>query len=127
MSESSNLMETLGIEFKSVSRGRVEAVMPVDKRVCQPFGLLHGGATIALAESVAGEGSLFLCKEHEIPVGTQVSCNHLSVAKEGEVVNAIATLLHYGAITHVWNVDINNSEGKLISSVRVSNLILKHR
>ena len=127
MSETNNLMETLGIEFKSVSKGRVEAIMPIEKRVCQPFGVLHGGASIALAESVAGKGSLFLCKEHEIPVGTQVSCNHISAAKEGEVVHAVGTLLHLGATTHIWNVDINNSEGRLISSARVSNMILKQR
>lgn len=127
MSETSNLMETLGIDFKSVSKGRVEAVMPVDRRVCQPFGILHGGATIALAESVAGKGSLFICKEHEIPVGTQVSCNHISSAREGEMVYAVGTTIHIGSTTHVWNVDITNSEGVLISSVRVSNMILKHR
>ena len=127
MSETNNLMETLGIEFKSVSKGRVEAIMPVEKRVCQPFGVLHGGASIALAESVAGKGSLFLCKEHEIPVGTQVSCNHISAAKEGDVVHAVGTLIHFGTTTHIWNVDINNSEGRLISSARVSNMILKKR
>ncbi|MBF6597678.1 MAG: PaaI family thioesterase [Fermentimonas sp.] len=127
MSETNNLMETLGIKFLSVSKGRVEALMPVEKRICQPFGILHGGATISLAESVAGKGSLFLCKEHEIPVGTQVSCNHISSAKEGEVVYAVGTLLHAGATTHIWNVDINNSEGRLISSARISNMILKQK
>ena len=127
MSETNNLMETLRIEYKSVSIGRVEALMPVQKRVCQPFGILHGGATIALAESIAGEGSLFLCNENEIPVGTQVSCNHISAAKEGDVVYAVGTLIHRGATTHIWNVDINNSEGRLISSARVSNMILKKR
>ena len=127
MSESGNLMETLGIEFTNVSTGKVEAFMPVEKRVCQPFGILHGGATIALAESVAGKGSLFICGEHEIPVGTQISCNHISAAKVGEVVYAMGTILHSGATIHVWNVDVTNSEGKLISSIRVSNTILKNR
>lgn len=127
MSETNNLMETLGIEFKSVSKGQVEAIMPIHRHVCQPFGILHGGATIALAESVAGEGSLFLCNEHEIPVGTQVSCNHISTAKVGEVVHALGTLIHLGSTIHIWNVDINNSEGRLISSARISNMILKQR
>ena len=84
MSGSNNLMETLGIEYTNVSHGKVEAIMQVYKSVCQPFGILHGGASIALAESVAGEGSLFLCNPGEIPVGTQVSCNHISAAKEGD-------------------------------------------
>lgn len=125
MSETNNLMETLGIEFTHVSKGKVEAIMKVNKSVCQPFGILHGGATIALAESVAGEGSLFLCNKGEIPVGSQISCNHISSAKEGEKVNAKGTIIHFGRTTHLWNIDITTSEGKLVSTVRVLNIITK--
>ncbi len=127
MSETNNLMETLGIEFKDVSEGRVEAVMTVSKRICQPFGILHGGATIALAESVAGEGSLFLCNSEEKPAGIQVSCNHVSAAKEGDTVHALGTIVHLGRTSHLWNIDITTSDGKLISSARVLNTILKPR
>ncbi len=127
MSKTNDLMETLGIEFTLVSEGKVEAIMPVDKRVCQPFGILHGGATIALAESVAGKGSLFLCNSGERPVGTQVSCNHISAAKLGDSVHAIGTIIHLGKTTHIWNIDIATSEGKLISSVRILNTILKYK
>lgn len=127
MSETNNLMETLGIEFKDVSEGRVEAVMTVNKRICQPFGILHGGATIALAESVAGEGSLFLCNSEEKPAGIQVSCNHVSAAKEGDTVHALGTIVHLGRTSHLWNIDITTSDGKLISSARVLNTILKPR
>ncbi|SRR5690554_2311202 len=121
------LMDTLGITFTHLSPGRAEAVMPVEKRVCQPFGLLHGGASLALAESVAGQGSLAVCEPDEIPVGVQVSGNHLSSVKEGDRIHAIGTLLHKGRSTHVWNVDIRASGGKLISSVRVVNNLVKKR
>ncbi len=121
------LMDTLGISFTHLSPGRVEAVMPVEKRVCQPFGLLHGGASLALAESVAGQGSLAVCEPDEIPVGVQVSGNHVSSVKEGNEVRAVGTLLHKGRSTHVWNVDILASDGKLVSSVRVVNNLVKKK
>lgn len=121
------LMETLGIEFTLLSPGRVEAVMPVGKHVCQPFGILHGGATLALAESIAGQGSLLLCEADEIPAGIQVSCNHVSSAREGDKVRAVGTIIHRGRSTHVWNIDIFTASGKLVSSVRVVNSILKKR
>ena len=123
----STLMETLGIEFTLLSPGRVEAVMPVGKHVCQPFGILHGGATLALAESIAGQGSLLLCEADEIPAGIQVSCNHVSSAREGDKVRAVGTIIHRGRSTHVWNIDIFTASGKLVSSVRVVNSILKKR
>ena len=119
------LMETLGIKFTHVSPGRAEAMMLVEKRVCQPFGILHGGATLALAETVAGQGSLILCEPGEVPAGLQVSCNHISSAKEGDTVRAVGTIIHKGRSTHVWNVDIFSPAGKLVSSVRVVNSILK--
>jgi hypothetical protein len=119
------LMETLGISFTHLSPGRCEAVMPVEKKVCQPFGILHGGATLALAETVAGQGSLMLCAEGEVPAGIQVSGNHISSAREGETVHAVGTILQQGRSIHVWNVDITTADGRMISSVRVINSILK--
>lgn len=119
------LMETLGLSFTHLSRGRCEAVMPVEKKVCQPFGILHGGATLALAETVAGQGSLMLCAEGEVPAGIQVSGNHISSAREGETVHAVGTILQQGRSIHVWNVDITTADGRMISSVRVINSILK--
>lgn len=121
------LMETLGIAFTHVSPERTEAVMAVEKSVCQPFGILHGGATLALAETVAGQGSLILCETDEIPAGIQVSCNHISSAREGDKVRAVGTIIHKGRSTHVWNVDIFTSAGKLVSTVRVINSILKKK
>lgn len=121
------LMGTLGIVFTRLSPGHIEAEMPVEKRSCQPFGILHGGATLALAESVAGQGSMILCGEDEVVAGVQVSCNHISSAREGDMVHAVGTLIHQGRSSHVWNVDIHTSAGRLVSSVRVANSILKRR
>ncbi|NLY24012.1 MAG: PaaI family thioesterase [Bacteroidales bacterium] len=124
---SRTLMGTLGIAFTLLSPGRIEAGMPVEKRTCQPFGLLHGGATLALAESVAGQGSMMLCGPDEVAAGVQVSCNHISSAKEGDKVHAVGTIIHQGRTSHLWNVDIFTSTGRLVSSVRVTNSILKRR
>ena len=85
------LMGTLGIQY--ASEDRVEATMPVDERTRQPFGILHGGATLALAETVAGLGSMILAKPDEIVVGMQVSGNHMSSAHEGDTVRAVGTIL----------------------------------
>ena len=121
------LMDTLGIRFTHLSPGRSEAIMTVTRNVCQPFGLLHGGASLALAESVAGQGSLILCSPDEAAAGVQVSGNHVSPAREGERVKAVGTLIHQGRSTHIWNVDIFTSAGGLVSTVRVVNTIIKRR
>lgn len=121
------LMASLGIRFTHLSPGRCEAVMAVEKKVCQPFRILHGGATLALAETVAGQGSLMLCSEEEVPAGIQVSGNHLSPAKEGETVHAVGTVLQKGRTIHIWHIDVTAGDGRIISTVRVVNSILKRR
>ena len=121
------LMGNLGIQYTYASPGRVEATMPVDERTRQPFGILHGGATLALAETVAGLGSMISCQPDEIVVGMQVSGNHVSSAHEGDTVRAVGTIVHKGRSSHVWNVDVFTSTNKLVSSVRVVNSIMKKR
>ncbi len=121
------LMGNLGIQYTYASDTRVEATMPVDKRTRQPFGILHGGATLALAETVAGLGSMILCEPDEIVVGMQVSGNHMSSAHEGDTVRAVGTIIHKGRSSHVWNVDVFTSTNKLVSSIRVVNSVLKKR
>ena len=121
------LMGNLGIQYTFASPDRVEATMPVDHRNRQPFGILHGGATLALAETVAGLGSLVTCKPDETVVGMQVSGNHVSSAHEGDTVRAVCTPVHLGRSSHVWNVDVFTSTGKLVSSVRVINAVMKKR
>lgn len=121
------LMGNLGIQYTYASSTRVEATMPVDKRTRQPFGILHGGATLALAETVAGLGSMIICEPDEIVVGMQVSGNHMSSAHEGDTVRAVGTVIHKGRSSHVWNIDIFTSTNKLVSSIRVVNSVLKKR
>ena len=121
------LIETLNITFiESDDQTSLEAIMPVEKRLSQTMGVLHGGATISLAESVAGVGSNTLCAHDEQCFGMQISASHISSARLGDVVRAIGTLQHKGRSTHVWNVDVfSETTGKLISSVRVTNAVVK--
>ena len=121
------LMGNLGIQYTYASDERVEATMPVDYRTRQPFGIQHGGATLALAETVAGLGSMIICEPDEIVVGMQVSGNHISSAHEGDTVRAVATIVHKGRSSHVWNVDVFTSTNKLVSSIRVVNSVIKKR
>ena len=121
------LMGNLGIQYTYASDERVEATMPVDYRTRQPFGILHGGATLALAETVAGLGSRIICEPDESVVGMQVSGNHISSAHEGDTVRAVATIVHKGRSSHVWNVDVFTSTNKLVSSIRVVNSVIKKR
>ena len=121
------LMGNLGIQYTYASDERVEATMPVDYRTRQPFGILHGGASLALAETVAGLGSMIICESDEIVVGMQVSGNHISSAHEGDTVRAVATIVHKGRSSHVWNVDVFTSTNKLVSSIRVVNSVIKKR
>ena len=121
------LMGNLGIQYTYADEDRVEATMPVDHRTRQPFGILHGGATLALAETVAGLGSMILCQPDEIVVGMQVSGNHISSAHEGDTVRAVGTVVHKGRSSHVWNVDVFTSTNKLVSSIRVVNSVMKKR
>ena len=121
------LMGNLGFQYTYASDERVEATMPVDYRTRQPFGILHGGATLALAETVAGLGSMIICEPDEIVVGMQVSGNHISSAHEGDTVRAVGTILHKGRSSHIWNVDVFTSTNKLVSSIRVVNSVIKKR
>lgn len=121
------LMGNLGIKCTKIGEGYVEATMPVDKRTQQPMGILHGGATLALAETAAGYGSTVLLNEGEIMVGMQVSGNHVHSAHTGDTVTAVGKIIHQGKSTHVWNVDVFTQLGKLVSSIRVVNNILNKR
>lgn len=125
--QKNTLMESLGIRVTKFAEGRVEATMPVDRRTRQPMGILHGGASLALAETLAGYGSVMLLRNNEIQVGMQVSGNHISAAHEGDIVKGIATIIHKGRSTHVWNVDILSEAGEIICTARVLNSILKKR
>ena len=120
-----NLSTALGMEFLSTPEDDTcMARMKVDERNRQPFGFLSGGASLALAENVAGVGSSALCPGCAC-VGIEVSGSHVKAVAEGDTVTAYARLLHQGTTLHVWNVDIKDSSDNLISNVRVTNYIIK--
>lgn len=118
------LSNTLGMEFLSTPEpDTCMARMKVNERNRQPFGFLSGGASLALAENLAGVGSLALCP-HKIGVGISVSGSHVKAVLEGDVVTATARLMHKGRTLHQWQVEIVNSAGELISTVQVTNYII---
>lgn len=121
---SPNLSTALGMNFISTpDEDMCMATMRVDERNRQPFGFLSGGASLALAENLAGVGSSALCPG-KICVGISVSGSHVKAVAEGDTVTALAHLVQKGRKLHVWNVEINNSAGELISTVTVTNYII---
>lgn len=122
-----NLSTALGMEFLSTpEEDTCLARMKVDERNRQPFGFLSGGASLALAENVAGVGSSALCPGCAC-VGIEVSGSHVKAVAEGDTVTAYAKMLHQGTTLHVWNVDIKDTAGDLISNVRVTNYVIKQK
>lgn len=121
------LMEQLHIEYLEVSDGYVKARMPVNERTKQPMGILHGGANLALAETIGGLGSALIIDLDEFDVrGSQISANHVGTTKSGWVF-AEAHILHRGKNTHVWNIDIKDEEGKMVSTCRLTNFVIKRK
>ncbi len=122
------LMEQLGIECVEIGDNYVIATMPVDHRTHQPMGLLHGGASAALIESIGSMGSTLLIDlSKEVPVGLEVNANHVSGIKEG-FVRAVGKVVHAGKKTHLWQVDIydGNTE-RLICTGRLTVMIIERR
>jgi len=121
------LVETLNITFvESDDEVSLEATMPVVDALTQSMGVLHGGATISLAESLAGIGSNALCAADEQCFGMQISASHMSPAFVGDTVHAKGTIQHKGRSTHVWNIDVHSENtGLLISSIRITNAVVK--
>ena len=108
------LADALGIEIVELSRSRVVATMPVDQRTLQPFGILHGGASLALAETVASLGATANVEREEfLAMGLELNANHLRAKSDG-VVTATATPIHLGRTTHVWDVRITDETGRLV-------------
>jgi 1,4-dihydroxy-2-naphthoyl-CoA hydrolase len=119
------LMEQLGIECIEIGEDYVVARMPVDSRTHQPMGLLHGGASAALIESIGSMGSTLLIDlSKEVPVGLEVNANHISGVKSGYV-KAIGKIVHAGRRTHLWQVDIfDASTNRLVCTGRLTVMII---
>jgi 1,4-dihydroxy-2-naphthoyl-CoA hydrolase len=119
------IAETLGIWFSEIGENCLKATMPVDNNTRQPYGLLHGGASAVLAETLGSvASSLCIDTEKQICVGLEINCNHVRGKKDG-VVTGIVTPLHMGASTHVWDIKIHDEKDKLICVSRLTVAILK--
>jgi 1,4-dihydroxy-2-naphthoyl-CoA hydrolase len=117
------MIKHLGIEFTAIDDESLTARMPVDERTHQPFGLLHGGATATLAETVGSFASyLTVDKKKEITVGVEVTAQHLRSAKSG-FVYAKAIPVHLGRVLHVWDIRVKNEEDKLIALCKLSVMV----
>jgi uncharacterized protein (TIGR00369 family) len=119
------LMETLNIEFIEVTEDTVIAKMPVTPRVHQPDGVLHGGASVALAESVGSAGAFIFLNEKDVAIrGIEIGANHVKSIKEGNVY-AHAKIVHKGRTMQLWQIRIENSQKELISLVKLTTITLR--
>lgn len=119
------LIGALGIEITNLGQGTVTATMPVDERTRQPMGFLHGGASVALAETVASIGAYQLVdQETEAVVGLEINANHIKGKRDG-LVTAVGTLLHQGKTTMVWDIKITDEIGQTICISRCTIAIIK--
>jgi uncharacterized protein (TIGR00369 family) len=123
----SGLALVLGIEMVELSVERVVATMPVDDRTRQPFGLLHGGASIALAETVASFGAaVHIDRERFSAVGLEINGNHVRAKTEG-IVRATGVPVHLGRSTQVWSIEIADEQGRLVCVSRCTMAIVERR
>jgi 1,4-dihydroxy-2-naphthoyl-CoA hydrolase len=121
------MQQHIGIQFTEIGDDYIKATMPVDNRTKQPMGLLHGGASVALAESLGSVASV-LCvdPEKQTVVGLEINANHIKTAKEG-FVTGITKPIHLGRSTQVWEIRIYNEAEQLVCISRITNAILEHK
>lgn len=124
MDQTTTLMDTLGIKITLLEKGKAVATMPVDERTHQAFGLLHGGASVALAETVASVGAYELVdKKTQGVVGLEINANHIRSKKDGYV-TATGTVLHQGKTTMVWDIKITDEQERIICLSRCTMAVL---
>lgn len=118
------IMEVIGIEYTEIGSDYVIAKMPVDHRTHQPVGLLHGGATAVLAETLGSVGSTLLVDMNEFNItGIEINANHLKSVRSGYVYGK-ATIIHAGKTMHVWNITVSNEEGQQVAVCRLTVLVI---
>lgn len=121
------MVEHVGIEFTEIGADYIEATMPVDERTKQPLGLLHGGASVVLAETLGSIGaSLVIDMNKQMAVGLEINTNHIKSAKSGKVVGR-AKPIHLGKGTQVWSIEIKNEEGQLVAISRITMAVLDRK
>jgi len=113
------IIALLGIEYITIGDNFIQATMPVDARTHQPFGLLHGGASVVLAETIGSVAANLTVNEDKVCVGLEVNANHIRSIKKG-IVTGKATALHLGYSTQVWQIEICNERQQLICSSRLT-------
>ena len=116
------LMEALGIRFTELGEGVLRATMPVDPRTHQPYGLLHGGASVALAETLGSSAGVLMAGGNAV-VGLEINANHLRAVRQG-IVTGSAWPLHLGRSTQVWQIDIADEAGKPVCVSRITLAVL---
>jgi len=121
------MVDVLDIVFTEMGADFLRATMPVNARTCQPMRLLHGGASVALAETLASVGANCCLDDAHAALGQEINANHLRPALEGETVTGTARLLHAGARSQVWSVEISNARGQLVCISRVTMAVIKRR
>lgn len=120
-----NMLGHLGIEFLEVGDDFMKAKMPVDHRTTQPLDMLHGGASVALAETLGSMASNFCVDNHsQYCVGLEINANHIKSALKGETVFGLVKPVHIGKRTHVWEIKITNEKEQLICISRITNVVL---
>ena len=118
--------ERLGIEFLEVGDDFIKARVPVDERTRQPYGILHGGVSVVLAETLGSTGAAFACPPGHRPVGLDINANHLRSASSGWV-TGVARPVHVGRSTQVWQIEMTNDDGQLVCVSRLTLAILAAR
>lgn len=126
---SNSLTEHLGIEFTEVGGDYMTATMPVDHRTVQPMRLLHGGASVAFAETLGSVASMFCLTDltTQSVVGVEINANHLNSAKEGEVVTGTVRPIKVGRRIHVWEIKIHRSDEKIVCVSRITIAVVERR
>ena len=118
--EKDTMVETLGIEITELTEDSIKGKMPVDRRTFQPHKILHGGASVALAETLGSIASNLVVDDTKyVCVGLDINANHLRPAKDGFVYGE-AKAIHLGKKTHVWGIEIKNEEGKMVCISRLT-------
>lgn len=113
----------LGIEFLEVGEDFIRGRVPVDHRTCQPYGILHGGVSVLLAETLGSVGAAYACPPGFKAFGLEINANHLRSAPSGWV-TGLARPAHIGRSTHVWQIELTNDEGKLVCVSRLTMAVL---
>lgn len=121
-----SMVEHLGIRFIEVGPDFMRATMPVDRRTHQPFGLLHGGASVALAETLGSTAAHGTLPEGRYAVGLSINASHVRAVRSGTV-TGVARPVHLGRSTQVWAIEVTDEEGRLVCTSRLTMAVLSRR